>query len=461
MTSATSTTTTTNTELHDSKQDSSTWVMDPDWEEYTPEKGSFVHHMIAGSAAGIAEHVGMFPLDTWRTFTQVHRGKSPSITFAKLLKQYGFWRLWRGAPVMITACVPSHAAYFSVYEVAKRELGVNQPGHHPLSAGLAGALATIMHDAIITPMDVIKQRLQLGYYSGLLGCMKDIYTSEGIPAFFRSYPTTLLMNIPYASVVVATNESMKQVLQPHGIQDMHSYLISGAVAGAVAAIATNPLDVLKTRLQTQRCCAPAFNADTPPLDGACKADQSTECPVTSEAAKQGGHGSYSQPAAATAKASGDGMHGSNTMRHSGAPTVKPSGGGKASIYTTTRLLEKAAPQYLGLVDTTKKLIAEDGYRGFMKGVNARILTHTPSMAISWGTYEFIKHFLAEHFPASQDSDHASLSMGRMNQRLCPNGVAPTLFGVLMLKFVPPPVQDSYYKEHEHDCSPYNSCNNCS
>lgn len=33
------------------------WLMDPDWEEYTPEKGSFVHHMVAGSFAGIAEHV--------------------------------------------------------------------------------------------------------------------------------------------------------------------------------------------------------------------------------------------------------------------------------------------------------------------------------------------------------------------------------------------------------------------
>ena len=41
-----------------------TMVMDEDWEEWTPEKGSFVNHMLAGSAAGVAEHVSIFPIDT-------------------------------------------------------------------------------------------------------------------------------------------------------------------------------------------------------------------------------------------------------------------------------------------------------------------------------------------------------------------------------------------------------------
>lgn len=303
---------------------------------------------------------------------------------------------------MVTACVPSHAAYFSVYEVAKRKLGVDRPGHHPFAAGLAGACATIMHDGIMTPMDVIKQRLQLGYYSGIMGCARDIFASEGLLAFFRSFPTTLLMNIPYASVVVATNESMKQVLQPHGIQDMHAYLISGAAAGALAAIVTNPLDVLKTRLQTQRCCAPAFNADIPPADGHCKADRSADCPASSETAKQEGHGASYRSTAGASASSGEAVKSTSSIRGAGlASAVEPQPGGRtANIYTSSRILARAAPQYLGLVDTTKKLIAEDGYMGLMKGVNARIITHTPSMAISWGAYEFIKHLLAEKFPAS-------------------------------------------------------------
>lgn len=35
------------------------------WEEWDGS-GSFVHHCIAGAAAGVAEHVLMFPLDTYK-----------------------------------------------------------------------------------------------------------------------------------------------------------------------------------------------------------------------------------------------------------------------------------------------------------------------------------------------------------------------------------------------------------
>lgn len=38
--------------------------IDEDWEEWDPSKGSFVVHMFAGSCAGLAEHIGMFPVDT-------------------------------------------------------------------------------------------------------------------------------------------------------------------------------------------------------------------------------------------------------------------------------------------------------------------------------------------------------------------------------------------------------------
>lgn len=57
--------------------------------------------------------------------------------------------------------------------------GVNQPGHHPAGAAVAGAAATVFHDAIMTPMDVVKQRLQLGYHKGMLDCIMTIRRTEG------------------------------------------------------------------------------------------------------------------------------------------------------------------------------------------------------------------------------------------------------------------------------------------
>lgn len=65
------------------------------------------------------------------------------------------------------------------------------------------------------------------------------------------------MNIPYGCVMVAVNESLKRTMRPAGDYDTQTFLLAGSGAGAVAAAATNPLDVVKTRLQTQALRAPA------------------------------------------------------------------------------------------------------------------------------------------------------------------------------------------------------------
>ena len=57
---------------------------DEDWEEYNPASGlTFTHHMIAGSCAGLVEHVLMFPVDTVKVGVQREPGRSglgPSLT---------------------------------------------------------------------------------------------------------------------------------------------------------------------------------------------------------------------------------------------------------------------------------------------------------------------------------------------------------------------------------------------
>ena len=64
---------------------------------------------------------------------------------------------------------PAHAMQFAVYERAKELLGGNAADHNPLVAGVAGTVATVINDAIMTPVDVIKQRLQVRVYTCLLG----------------------------------------------------------------------------------------------------------------------------------------------------------------------------------------------------------------------------------------------------------------------------------------------------
>jgi hypothetical protein len=119
----------------------------PDFEEleqdWDPTKLSFVDHMIAGSFAGLAEHVVMFPLDTLKTNVQCEKcgSNSPLQTIncaKKIIKQDGVFRLWRGVSAMFVGCVPAHAAYFSIYEQMKLLLGVD--GQVALSFLIASSL---------------------------------------------------------------------------------------------------------------------------------------------------------------------------------------------------------------------------------------------------------------------------------------------------------------------------------
>ena len=90
-----------------------------------------------------------------------------------------------------------------------------------------------------------------------LQCISSIARTEGIRAFYRSYSTQLVMNVPFQSIQFVTYEVMQDVFNKHRAYNPLTHVISGAIAGAVAASATMPLDVCKTLLNTQEACARA------------------------------------------------------------------------------------------------------------------------------------------------------------------------------------------------------------
>lgn len=101
-------------------------------------------------------------------------------------------------------------------------------------------------------MLVIKQRLQMykSPYTGAFECARKVFATEGISAFYRSYTTQLTMNIPFQVLHFVSYEFLQELLNPTHQYDPKSHVISGALAGAVAASATTPFDVAKTLLNT-------------------------------------------------------------------------------------------------------------------------------------------------------------------------------------------------------------------
>ncbi|XP_055151674.1 mitoferrin-1 isoform X1 [Symphalangus syndactylus] len=173
----------------------------------------------------------------------------------KIMRTEGFWRPLRGVNVMIMGAGPAHAMYFACYENMKRTLNdvFHHQGNSHLANGIAGSMATLLHDAVMNPAEVVKQRLQMynSQHRSALSCIRTVWRTEGLGAFYRSYTTQLTMNIPFQSIHFITYEFLQEQVNPHRTYNPQSHIISGGLAGALAAAATTPLDVCKTLLNTQ------------------------------------------------------------------------------------------------------------------------------------------------------------------------------------------------------------------
>ncbi|CAD6211161.1 GSCOCG00010958001-RA-CDS [Cotesia congregata] len=233
--------------------------MDIDEYESLPTTSVGVN-MTAGASAGIMEHCVMYPVDSVKTrmqqLTPEPRGRHNARTVLfKMIHQEGLRRSFRGVSVMVAGAGPAHALYFSCYEVLKNRMITRTNSQvNYLVYGAAGAISTLLHDGVMNPAEVVKQRLQMynSPYRDVMSCIRHIYKTEGIFAFYRSYTTQLTMNIPFQGLHFIAYEFGQSLMNPDHVYNPIAHVVSGAMAGASAAAATTPLDVCKTVLNTQQ-----------------------------------------------------------------------------------------------------------------------------------------------------------------------------------------------------------------
>lgn len=93
-----------------------------EWEE-KDEHTPFWVHMVAGSLAGLSEHLSMLPLDNIKTHCQAGSHLSLFQIMRNIYRTGGLTNFYSGSSVLAMGCIPAHAIYFSIYETAKKYLG--------------------------------------------------------------------------------------------------------------------------------------------------------------------------------------------------------------------------------------------------------------------------------------------------------------------------------------------------
>ena len=234
------------------------WTMEDEYESLPPS-ASPLTHMTAGALAGIMEHTATYPIDAIKTRMQVLRPHPTAVyystahAFRSISSQEGLAKLWRGVGSVILGAGPAHALYFASYEQVKGMLVKGEAAQSPIAVGLAGGAATAIADAFMTPFDVVKQRMQLrgSPYSGIVACARSILRTEGLGGFFVSYPTTLILNIPFHMIQFPVYEVTRALLNRDNSYSPLTHVVAGGLAGGTAAFLTTPIDVIKTTLQTR------------------------------------------------------------------------------------------------------------------------------------------------------------------------------------------------------------------
>ncbi|KAH8197123.1 hypothetical protein TruAng_008728 [Truncatella angustata] len=230
-----------------------------------------LHSMLAGGLGGTTGDMLMHSLDTVKTRQQGDphfppRYSSLGSSYYTIWRQEGIRRgLYGGWLPAMLGSFPGTVLFFGTYEMSKRlfiDNGVN-PHLAYLSAGFLGDLAA---SVVYVPSEVLKTRLQLqgrynnpyfqsGYnYRGAFDAARTIVHVEGPMALFHGYKATLYRDLPFSALQFMFYEQFqswaKQYKQSREI-GIGLELLTGAAGGGLAGAITCPLDVVKTRLQTQ------------------------------------------------------------------------------------------------------------------------------------------------------------------------------------------------------------------
>uniref|UniRef100_A0AAX7VL34 Mitochondrial S-adenosylmethionine carrier protein n=1 Tax=Astatotilapia calliptera TaxID=8154 RepID=A0AAX7VL34_ASTCA len=220
------------------------------------ERREFVASLVAGGCAGMCVDLTLFPLDTIKTRLQSQQG---------FYKAGGFRGIYAGVPSAAVGSFPNAAAFFVTYEYTKALLGTGGvfalPHVAPVTHMLAASLGEVVACLIRVPTEVVKQRAQASLSSSTYNILLATLREEGVRGLYRGYGSTVLREVGFIHGLTS-HSTLWSSRQGHTLYSWQS-AVCGAVAGAVAALVTTPLDVAKTRIMLAKAGSTTASGNIP------------------------------------------------------------------------------------------------------------------------------------------------------------------------------------------------------
>jgi len=207
-----------------------------------------------------AMKAALYPLWLIKTRLQAQRERRQYSgvldAFRKILGAEGPRGLWRGFSVTAVGFIPAQLAYNFVYEWTRANVPARfAESDDPVRRNFyGGAAASFASSLVNVPLDVVTQRIMIGgrKYTSFRG-IGVVWREEGFRGLYRGFGLSVMSYVPASAIwwstYTAVHRHAMHMLQP---DSRLAWLITGAcgaVAGFTSAALTNPLDVIKTRLQ--------------------------------------------------------------------------------------------------------------------------------------------------------------------------------------------------------------------
>ncbi|MAJ28815.1 hypothetical protein CBD41_05310 [bacterium TMED181] len=153
--------------------------------------------------------------------------------------------------------------YFAFYGAAKKFLEAHSDCSVSTIAFLAGGIGALGSSIVKVPAAVCIRSVQANVYPNVVVAARQITSAAGPRGLFTGYLPTLLEDVPDMAVKFAAYETMRTMhrrLTGRSQEEAAAVadISMGLIAGAVAAAATTPLDVVKTRMMCNASQQPSF-----------------------------------------------------------------------------------------------------------------------------------------------------------------------------------------------------------